>query len=292
MNRERAQDILELYRSDNLEDLNDSLIAEALEQLDQDPELSAWFKKQQILDEEISAELNGIAPPSGLKASILNGMYAHAANGSTQAPVEPAESNSGKKASSFPWFRPLMAIAALVVFASVFLALQDKRPASQVADDNSPYNSLPIADTGPVVAGAPDIIQFLGRQIEDFNSSKFNKRSEHVDELKHYLTLAGAPSPAVVPRQLERLPTMGCVSFDYDSAQLSMICFKDGQVYHLITADRAKLRSDCLPELSAAEVHFFEYRNQVFKIWSEGDQIYILTTKGTKKDIADIPEFI
>ena len=292
MNRERAQDILELCRPDNLEDLNDPLVVEALEQVDQDPELSAWFKERQILDEKICAELNQIAPPSGLEASILNGMYAHAANESTEAPVNSVESNSSEKASSFLWFRPFMAIAALVVFASVFFVFQDKRSVSQIAENDKLFDSLVTTDAGSLVAGAPAIVQFLGQQIEDFNSSKFNKRSEQVDELKQYLALAGAPSPAAVPRQLEELPTLGCVLFDYDGAQLSMICFKDGQVYHLITADRSKLGGDCLPDFSAAEVHFFEYRNQAFKIWSEGDQVYILTTKGTKKDIADIPEFI
>lgn len=292
MNRERAQDILELCRPDNLEDLNDPLVAEALEQMGQDSELSAWFKEQQILDEKICAELNQITPPSGLEASILNGMYAHAVNESIQASAQPTESSFNKKASPLSWFRPITAIAALFIFASVFFVFQDKRPAPQIADDNKFFDSPATNSAGSLVAGAPAIVQFLGQQIENFNSSKFNKRSEQVDELKQYLALVGSPSPAAVPRQLEELPTLGCVSFDYDGAQLSMICFKDGQVYHLITAERAKLRDDCLPDLSAAEVHFFEYRNQAFKIWSKGDQVYILTTKGTKKDVADISEFI
>ena len=78
MDRQEAHNILQLCRPDNLEDRNDPLIAEALEQLKQDAELSAWFDEQQVFDNEISAELNKINPPEDLKASILVGMKAHA----------------------------------------------------------------------------------------------------------------------------------------------------------------------------------------------------------------------
>ena len=50
MDREEAQNILQLCRPDNSEDRNDPLIAEALELLNQDAELRAWFEEQQALD--------------------------------------------------------------------------------------------------------------------------------------------------------------------------------------------------------------------------------------------------
>ena len=50
MDREEAQYILQLCRPDNSEDRNDPLIAEALELLNQDAELRAWFEEQQALD--------------------------------------------------------------------------------------------------------------------------------------------------------------------------------------------------------------------------------------------------
>ena len=286
MNHERAKDILELCRLDNVEDLNDPLIAEALEQLDLDSELSAWFEEQQMQDEKIRTELNRITVPTDLKASILDGMLVRASS------EKSVESSSPQKASPVFWFRPWMGIAALFVFASVFLVLQNQNTAPQITDNNSPADSFATIDKEPFVAGVPDVIQFLGQQLEEFNSSKFNKRSEQVAELKNYLQLAGAPSPAIVPKSLEDLPTIGCVSFDYNGTQLSMICFKNGQVYHLITADKAHFKDSRLPNLSPADVYYFEHLDQAFKIWSSDDQIYILTTKGTKRDIPDVPEFI
>ena len=78
MDREEAQYILQLCRPDNSEDRNDPLIAEALELLNQDAELRAWFEEQQALDTKISAEFNRVEPPADLKAAILAGMRAHA----------------------------------------------------------------------------------------------------------------------------------------------------------------------------------------------------------------------
>lgn len=290
MHRERAQEILELCQPDQVESLDDPLIAKAFEQLDQDSALSAWFEEQQMQDEKIRTEFNRITPPADLKASILAGMHARIAE--QEGAFEESESDQARNASSILWFRPLIGIAALFVFASVFLVLKNRYPAPQITDGNDSPNSFATIDTESVTAGVPDVIQFLGQQIEDFNNSKFSKRSEQVDELKSYLKLAGAPSPAVVPQALEKLPTLGCVSFDYGGTQLSMICFKNSQVYHLITVDKANLKDNHMSNLSSADVHFFEHRNQVYKIWSKDDQIYILTTKGTKENISNVPEFI
>ena len=290
MHRERAQEILELCQPDQVESLDDPLIAKAFEQLDQDSALSAWFEEQQMQDEKIRTEFNRITPPADLKASILAGMHARIAE--QEGAFEESESDQTRRTSSILWFRPLIGIAALFVFASVFFVLKNRYPAPQITDGNDSPNSFATIDTESVTAGVPDVIQFLGQQIEDFNNSKFSKRSEQVDELKSYLKLAGAPSPAVVPQALEKLPTLGCVSFDYGGTQLSMICFKNSQVYHLITVDKANLTDNHMSDLSPADVHFFEHRNQVYKIWSKDDQIYILTTKGTKENISNVPEFI
>ena len=298
MNREEAKDILQLCRPDHLEDLNDPVFKEALERLEQDPELKVWFEEQQLLDAEICAELCRITPPVELQALILSGMQAKV-DQSAGIPTNNSEEEdpSGKRLGpvSIPVsnrskilpFQSLIGIAAVILFASVLLIVLRKESTQQPVG-----NSLSMeesASNSPVnVASIPDIIEFLGQQIANFNGSQFEKRGARINELQNYLASSGVPSPTEIPNPLKTTPTIGCVSFQYNNTQMSMICFKNGQIYHLITIDKADLEKN-LPNGIHPEAEFFEYQRQAFKIWSQGEHIYILSTEGTKEDI---PEFI
>lgn len=299
MNSEEAKNILQLCRPDHVEDLNDPLITEALEQLERDSTLCAWFEEQQIVDAEISAELCRIMPAPDLKESILKGMQERAELSHNEIKSAPEEedpsvqptrpvSTADDNGSKILLFRPWVGIAAAVLFASVLLILSSREPQPNLADANLPDGEW-TTDSSAMADGIPDIIQFLGQQIADFNSSKFDKRSEEVNELKAYLALSGMPNPGKIPQQLETAPTIGCVTFDYDGTKMSMICFRNRQVYHLITVNRTDLKKDPLPDHPYSDAKVFEHQKQAFKVWSEGDQIYILSIEGTKEDI---PEFI
>ena len=63
-----------------------------------------------------------------------------------------------------------------------------------------------------------------------------------------------------------------------------MICFKNGNVYHLITADKATY-----PDVLPAEPAVYQCTDKAFKLWVDGNQVKILSVHGTKEDI---PEFI
>lgn len=299
MNREEAKNILQLCRPDCVEDLDDTLFTEAFEQLEQDSALCAWFEDQQMIDAEIASELCRIIPEPELKKSILKGMRqrfevsgdsaANEAKGKTLSdkgdePVSDDVSNRLK----ITWFRPLIGMAAVLLFTSALLVLTIKQPKSNLADKDLPANA-PVASSQTNVAGIPDVIQFLGNQIADFNDSKFDKRSDQVNQLQSHLAQSGMPNPTVIPSQLQTAPTIGCVTFDYNGTKMSMICFKNGKVYHLITVNKMDLQDTLLPNNSDRNAQFFEHREQAFKVWSEGNQIYIICTKGTKEDI---PEFI
>lgn len=299
MNSEEAKNILELCRPDHAEDLDDPLINEAFGQLEQNSELCAWFEEQQIVDAKICEELKCIAPSQHLKAFIINGMQERMAK-----PNEHPESSSNKSetfaettkstqdstssSSKIVWLRPLIGIAAVFLLASVLMVLSHKEPSTQISNKSLPAEAL-ASDSTTDIAGIPDIIQFLSQQLVDFNSSKFDKRSEQVNELQSYLTLYGKPSPSEIPQKLEAAPTIGCVTFDYGNTQMSMICFKNGKVYHLITVNKADLRKNSLPDKPHAEAGIYKHQKQAFKVWSAGDQLHILCVKGTEKDL---PEFI
>ncbi len=293
MDREEAQYILQLCRPENSEDRNDPLIAEALELLNQDAELSAWFEEQQALDTKISAEFNRVEPPADLYAAILAGMRANAVQSQllignkgedaeqdhhpirfTQ-PTNRSEQRAGLRA----W----MGIAAIFAVAGVALMLSRSEAPTQLANnDQSAAGASPIIAT----AGAPNMIEFLAQQISEFNGSKFDKRGVQVGDLQSHLASTGMPNPAQIPQQLKQLTTIGCVTFDYDGTKLSMICFKNGQVYHLITVDKARVPIDCTP-CQGQKSKVFEAQQQAFKVWAEGEQIFILTTQGSEEDLAD-----
>ena len=299
MNSEEAKNILQLCRPGHVEDLNDALITEALETLEQDSALCVWFEEQQTVDAEISAELCRITPAPDLKESILQGMQkrfeasdnpvADTVNDkSTPQQPKPPVPDSSDDHSKILWFRPLLGMAAVLTLASILLLFLFKRSESTLTDANSPADEM--VDNTPVnVAGVPDIIEFLGKQITDFSSSQFDKRSDQVGELQSYLARSGVPNPAEIPSKLKAVPTIGCVTFDYNGTKMSMICFKNGKVYHLITISKIDMKDDSLPNHSNSEAQFFEHRKHAFKVWSDKNQIYILSTRGTREDM---PEFI
>ena len=292
MDREEAKNILQLCRPNNLDDRNDPLIAEALELLREDTELSVWFEEQQAIDTVISAEFCKIEASAHQQASTLVAMKAHAAHSillqgdSVDQTTDQVEQSLPFPANTRPWSRPWIAAAAALVVAGAFLAVPRQTPHPQLVSNDMVATEPTIA-----TAGVPNVIHFLAEQIRDFNLSRFDKRADEVSELQSHLAGMGMPTPAHIPEQLEALKTLGCITFDYNGMNLSMICFKNGRAYHLITAEKASFPKECSP-CEKQKTKSYECDKQAFKIWSEGEQIFILTTTGTQEDIPKLPEFI
>ena len=72
MTTQEAKFLLSAYRPDG-RDAADPFFAEALAQARSDPELAAWFAREQAMDARISERLGGIVPPQALRESILAG---------------------------------------------------------------------------------------------------------------------------------------------------------------------------------------------------------------------------
>ena len=71
MNRERAKEILLLYRPGPVGDGNPEL-TEALTLLEHDEELWCWFEAQRAAQAEIRRQFKKILPPAGLKEQIIS----------------------------------------------------------------------------------------------------------------------------------------------------------------------------------------------------------------------------
>lgn len=279
MHRDEAKQLLELCRPGNEPDRRDPALAEALAQLETDAELRAWFDAQQAVDARISTSLNSMAawadPPADLKASILAGMRLHQAQAmeKTSEPLIPFPRSDARATRAKDWWlNPWTGIAALFVIMMALLNLPETEPTN---DGSSPQVAL---------AGLPPVLQFLSRELDSLKSSDFEKRDPLAANLQAYLASRQAPSPLNIPDSLAKMSTIGCITFEYGNAIFSMICFKNGEVYHLITTERASY-----PDPLPVEPAFFQCDDKAFRLWVDGEQVIILTVRGTKKDI---PEFI
>jgi hypothetical protein len=281
MNREEAKQLLELCRPGNLEDLQDPALADAFALLGTDAELKAWFNEQQAIDAQISESINSIEVPADLKASILAGMRLHQAHAEEMPAEAPIPFETFAQESRHPaqtrhprawWQSPWTGIAALFVIMIVVL-----KPGAQSSTAQGSHTAI---------AGLPPVIEFLSREISSLKASQlqFDKQDSDPGKLQSFLASSHVPSPESIPGCLKKMPSIGCVTFDYEGAKLSMICFKNGEVYHLITADKATYPGD-LP--TAPEV--FQCKDQAFKVWVDGEQVKILSVEGTEDKL---PEFI
>lgn len=282
MERDEAKAILELCRPGSTDDQHDPLIAEALGLLETDAELKAWFEEQQALDVRIGETFNAIEPPADLKSSILAGMRAHAlqSEGEDERDADEAAILAGSEVFNRPdrawWRNPLIGVAA--VFALLFIIVAIPR-------DNSP-TQLASTDDQALQASVPAMIQFLAREIETIKSQKrsFAKASTQPEALQAYLASTGTPSPSRLPSPVRTTPSLGCFTLDYEGVKMGMICFKEDQIMHLITARK----SDCMRHITE-EPSVYEVDGQAFKVWVEGDQVYILSVQGSKEKL---PKFI
>jgi len=110
VNSHEAKEILLSYRP-GVDDVKDPSIAEALRQMEQDPELAAWFEQLRQTDDAIRRQLRETPVPLGLKQRIL----------AEQKIVRP----------DFGWRKPmLVAAAAAVVVLTVLSAWIIQRTAS------------------------------------------------------------------------------------------------------------------------------------------------------------------
>jgi len=273
MEREEAKNILQLCRPNNPSDREDPLVAEALACLATDTELSSWFEEQQALDARISTHLESIHVPEDLKTNILAGMRAHALKTKPSQQDESEEKNPVIPFKAW-WRNPWIGIAALFVVLMVIAVTQQNTNKSQLATNNS---------DAAMLGGIPSVVQFLSTEIDGLKPWSFDKRADQASELRTYLTSSGAPSPATLPGKLNHMSTIGCVTYTFQKTKLSMICFKDEAVYHLITLEKAQY-----PDVLPVEPQVFELEDKAFRLWVEDDQVKILIVHGNKQIIPKI----
>ncbi|NBB79536.1 MAG: hypothetical protein GVY36_08845 [Verrucomicrobia bacterium] len=259
MTPDEAKDLLELCRPDNAEDRQDPKLAPAFKLLETDSELAAWFEKKQAVDRRISEALQTIKAPEEFKAEILESMYARAQAKPSEDP-EPAIAFPGAKQPASAWMKPLLGLAALFLIA--FIAFTQIFQASKTDGTHAEWQSM---------------VQHFANAIEALEDDTLEKRDASFENLRAYLTSRQAPVPKALPADLQNLDTYGCVTYQYNGATFSMVCFEEGDTYyHLFTAARA-----AFPGAVPNGRETFEIAGKKFELWADAENVYILDVNGT-----------
>ncbi len=262
MDKEKAKIILHIYRADPSTD-DDPEVKEALALAASDPELMSWFEHEQSFDRTIAGKLRSIEPPSGLKEKIL-----------AEMPISSTESGTIPRlgADVIWWRRPLAssfaAAACLVLLFGVgTLLLKQSGPSLQEVREPQPVDTM------------ARYLQSVAEHTDHMVG--FDFRHENLDRLRAYMNEKEAPFPVSLPAQLEKMPGMGCVSFNWEGRKVGLICFKGDKVYHLFVTERDHFPSQ--KDITKPVIR------QVGKYgtatWTNDLQLYILTAEGRGEDL-------
>jgi len=203
MTEEEARLILQSYRPGDL-DRDDPHFAEALSELEKNPALTRWFEQEQAFDRAISAQLDAIPAPFGLKTRIL------------------AQTNPPSAASIVRRWNLVTALAA--VAALLFLCAQ----------------VVSLFRTSPAEAGAmPDYVREMVSFIR--LDPPLEMASHDLGAIKGWL--GQAAFPAEVPPRLAALDPLGCRILSFRGHNVELICFQrtPGRLAHLFLVDRDAL---------------------------------------------------
>jgi hypothetical protein len=200
MNNEEAKFILQGYRP-NGEDTGDATFGAALEQARQDPGLGEWFARSRTFDTAISAKLNEIPAPAGLREAILAG-------GRVTVSDRPRSPWSGSRAV-------LAAAASIALLGAVGLALWPK----------------------PAAAGVT-LQQFALADARD--TSTHGGHGEATGALQAMLGAPTTRLAGALPVDFAALRQAGCRAIGFEGHEVLEVCFKrDGAWFHCYIARRA-----------------------------------------------------
>lgn len=201
MNNEEAKFILRAYRS-NGADATDATFCAALEQARQDPALGAWFALEQAFDRTVSAKLNQVPAPAGLRESILAG-------GRVTAPT---------KFQRSWWQHPavLTMAASVALLLAVGVALWPKR-----ASAGATFMEFVAVDA------QNSLMHHMGHgektaALQVMLSQPTTKISEHL------------------PVNFAALRAAGCRTVQFNGHEVLEVCFqREGALFHCYIAQRA-----------------------------------------------------
>ena len=239
-------------------DAGDPLVAEALREAGRDPELVAWLEEEQRFDAFVADNLGTLSTPAGLKESILLN--------ARSAPPRPAAAARPPVA----WRHPVatwLGVAAGLALA--FLLGRHTLP-----------DAVPASSGGEADRLALQAISYTGRmpalQFVCFDPAEVARWVNGKS--------AGLHMGQLVDKPMARMQMIGSSTTQWEGKPVVMIALQNGGRMAMLYLLRA---ADFPAEASAAS-GILEKDGWVSKTGREGDHLYVLTTKGTRKDL-DFP---
>ena len=236
MNREEAKILLSTSRSDG-SDANDPQVAEALALVARDAELRAWFEAEQAVDKVIAAKLKAVPLPADLLERV---------RGETQARI----------ADKPP--RPSFAVAMAAGIALLgFLAVLW-------------FNRMHPSPTDSFAAYRADMAKFL-REFP-----RLDITTDRLPEVREWLTRQHPLLRVQLPNGLERFPSIGCRTVEWQGRKLALVCFMaEGNAVHLFVMPRVAFPDAPLTSTPVMA----KIGGQNTAGWSNGENLYLVVTR-------------
>lgn len=201
MTNEEAKFILRAYRPSG-RDAHDPTMAAALQQAQLDPQLRAWFEREQQHAALMAEKLRSITPPPSLRDAIMAGARA-------------GRTSERRGLRRVRWWQIGLAAAfACLIGAGLWWRF------------------------APVPGATLDefAVNFVARKF------LLQSRQHDVAALKDWLVTHGGPRPGPLPPTFERLRALGCRTVTFDGREVSLLCFTSaGNEFHVFVARRDQL---------------------------------------------------
>jgi hypothetical protein len=241
MNSQQARQILVGYRP-GIDDASDPQIAEALRQLDHDPELALWFEQLRHADDVIRQRLREMSVPANLKHRIL------------------AEQKIARP--DFGWRKPvLMAAAAAAILVLSLLSVWMVRRNSQ----------------GGLEAYRAEMVQYVSTSY----SSTFIKAASF-DELRQILANRKWPSDFIIPEPLRTVTVIGGGAVEWNGHKVALACMKEGRhglwlfvIDKSALSDAPKTETPEVKEVESAPTAAWSQDGKAYLFTVQGDEAFL-----------------
>ena len=241
MDKDEAKLILGCYRP-NGKDAADPEMRQALELAEHDPELSEWFKREQMLDGVICQKVCECPVPESLKTSIIAGRKL-------------VEIDSRFKS---PQLLAMAAVLVAVIAVAVMIIPSDSSTGSALVVKNG------FSDFRAEMVG------FI------HNGFELDVRSGNTEDLDMWFMQNATPLIDSDAVQHLAQNAMGCKALNWGGKPVSLMCYRlgEGKVLHLFVMD---LQQEDLGGLPRQETKLLETVNQLSTAsWQENGKAYLL----------------
>jgi hypothetical protein len=256
MNKERIEDILQVYRpGEGLE--SDPEVKQALELASKDPELAELRRQAEAFDTAFGEKLRQVEIPDSLYESIIQ---------KGRPLISGAEPEPSPSSKVIRWFHPaIFAVAAsiMILLALTFTFL--RQPGQDAAR---------LANAEGVMPTANALYASLNPSFKSNNGS----------EILNYLKAHNATLPTSMPQGFAWDRTVACDIIELDGKTVSVICFHpedNSGMLHLFTFKRSDFpgeRCGKVPEIHSSE-------KGASATWAKDDNIHVLFSENGDENL-------